>query len=71
MAVLITHPVGAPKERSEVANPPSYHGVTISNALPVANQERTGLLKNNTFSMKDIVISRQAGIPKTAQYSGL
>jgi hypothetical protein len=34
-------------------------------------EEWAGLLKNNTSCLKGIVVSRQAGIPEMAQYTGV
>lgn len=58
-------------QRVEVAEPRSYRDAAIHSAVPTTKEEWEGLLKSNTSCLKGITVSRQAGVPEMAQYTGL
>jgi hypothetical protein len=71
MADMISQAAGTHTERSGVLHPPSYRDAAIHSAVPATKEEWTDLLKNNTSCLKGIVVSRKAGVPEMAQYTGM
>lgn len=67
----MSHPLATVVERSDAPSPPSHRGAVVSSAVPATKEEWTAVLKNNTSCLKGIVVSRQGGVPETAQYTDL
>lgn len=71
MMNMISQPPDTHSEPMGVATPPRYRVAAIHSAVPATKEEWEDLLRNNTSCLKGIIVSRQAGTPEMAQYTGL